>query len=769
MTLPEPRPRLPFAGPAICAALGILAADRWPVPALWPLAALAVFALLLLVRPNTAGCWLLTAVAFFALHTLRHHGSEARELAREFAAGPRVARATGIVWSEPEPPSYWSRTVKWRFRMRLESLALSGRTRATDAVVNVEWAGAQPAYGDRVALLGSAENIAPVRNPGQFDYTRYQQRQGVYAEIAAGYATDCTIVSHGHGNPAQAFAFDARRWIQRRLELGISDSPEPSALIQSMVLGMRGETPDDVKELFQRTGTLHLFAVSGLNVAMLAAIALFVLKPLGLRRGAAIFLIIPILIAYALVTGLSASCVRATIMGTLLLAAHLFDRRPVACNSLALAAFAILAWDTNQLFSPGFQFSFVLVLTIVLLSVKIQRRCERFGRPDPFLPRPLWSWPQHLGSSCSQAFAAAMGVTVSAWIGSLFFTAGYFHLFSPSALFANLIAVPLAFVVLALGIGSILCASVWTQGAVLFNNANWFAAKSLLWVVKMFAAMPGGHVFVETPRLAPEPACEVTVLDLGDGGAVHLRSAGRDWLRDCGSTASYPRTVLPYLRTRGVNWLDGLLLTHGDAQHIGGASTALHDFHPRTIADSTLRDRSPIRRRLHEELAQRATGKALLWRGDFLHPSATATLRVLYPPAGHNRPLADDKALVVQLTSGGVRVLFMSDSGFATEQWLLENEPGLRSDIVVKGHHAKDPPGSADFLARVHPQAVVCSALTYGAAPAALDAWERTMTARGIAVFRQDRCGAVRVELREGAFELRGFANGQTVRGMSNE
>ena len=764
MTLPEPRPRLPFAGPAICAALGILAADRWPLPAMWPLGALAALALVLLFRPTTPGCWLLAGVAFFALHTLRYHGSAARELAGEFSSGPRVARATGIVWSEPEPPSYWSRTVKWRFRMKLESLELGGQPRAVDALVNVQWAGGQPAYGDRVTFLGSAENIEPMRNPGQFDHTRYQQRQGVYSEIGAGYATDCAIVSHGRGNPAQAFAFKARRWIQSRLALDLADSPEVTTLIGSMVLGMRGETPDDVRELFQRTGTLHLFAVSGLNVAMLAAISLFMLKPLGLRRGAAIFLVIPILLAYALVTGLSASCVRATIMGSLLLGAHLVDRRPIAYNSLAAAAAAILAWDTNQLFSPGFQFSFVLVLVIVFLAPKIQRRFERFGRPDPFLPRPLWSWPQHLSTASSHAFATTIGVTVSAWIGSLLFTAGYFHLFSPSALFANLIAVPLAFAVLALGIGSILCGSVWTQGAVLFNNANWFVAKSLLWVVKMFAAMPGGHVFVEVPRLAPEPACEFTVLDLGDGGAVHLRSAGRDWLFDCASASRYGRTVLPYLRTRGVNWLDGLLLTHGDAQHIGGAIAVLHDFRPRAIVDSALRDRSPIRRKLHEELAHHGTGKALLWRGDFLHPSATATLRVLYPPPAHTRPLADDKALVVQLMSGGVRVLFMSDSGFATEQWLLENETDLRSDIVVKGHHAKDTPGSTDFLTRVQPQAVVCSAPGFGTRPAHLDAWQRAMEARGITVFRQDRCGAVRAELQDGAFELRGFANGQTFR-----
>ena len=762
MTFWEPRPRQPFVGLALCAVLGIFAADRWPVAAQWPLALMAAGALALLLRPVTSGCWLFCGLAFFSLHTLRHHGHEAKELAREFASGPRVAQATGIVWDEPEKPASFTRHTTARFRLKLESLSLAGETRPSGLLVNVSWAGEKiPAYGDRVSLTGSAANLEPTRNPGQFDFTAYQQRQGVWSEIRARFATDCRIESHGLGNPAQAFAYEAARWIQQRLALDLEDEPEISGLIASMVLGLRGETPKEMKALFQRTGTMHLFAVSGLNVAMLAAIALFILRPLRIGRASAILITIPVLAGYALVTGLSASCVRATIMCSLILLAHLADRRPLAFNSLGAAAFAILAWDTNQLFSPGFQFSFVLVIVIVWLSGKIQRRIEPLGRPDEYLPRALWRWPQHAGAVVSEKFAAALGVTVPAWLGSLLFTAGYFHLFSPSALLANMVAVPLAFAVLVLGIATLLAAPLWKMGAVLCSNANWLCAKALLAVLKICALIPGGWHYVEVPRFSQPPVCEITVLDLADGGASHLRAGGRDWLLDCGGDTAYDHIVLPYLRTRGVNRLDGLLLTHGDVKHIGGALSALDDFRPRFLADSVLRDKSSTRKDLHAELARRGLGKGLYESGDTIHVGR-ATLRVLYPPAGLQRATADDKALVVQLETAGTRVLFMSDSGFATEQWLLENEPDLRSDIVVKGQHAKDLSGTLEFLARVRPQAVVCGAPGYGQLQETLDAWERSAASQGIAVFRQDRVGAVHLEIREAGFEIRARISGQT-------
>jgi len=124
----------------------------------------------------------------------------------------------------------------------------------------------------------------------------------------------------------------------------------------------------------------------------------------------------------------------------------------------------------------------------------------------------------------------------------------------------------LAFAVLTLGLAAVLSAFVSLHITVLFNNANWFAAKLMLLVLRFSADLPGGFIYVEMPRLTHPPRCELTVFALNEGGAVHVRAEGRDWLLDCADEAHYNHTVLPYLRSRGVNRLDGLLLTHGNAK-----------------------------------------------------------------------------------------------------------------------------------------------------------------------------------------------------------
>ena len=321
---------------------------------------------------------------------------------------------------------------------------------------------------------------------------------------------------------------------------------------------------------------------------------------------------------------------------------------------------------------------------------------------------------------------------------------------------------PLAFVVLALGLASVLSAAISLRAVLLFNNANWFAAKAMLVVLHASAALPGGYLYVETPRTTPAPLCELTVFDLGDGGAAHLRADGSDWLLDCGDEPHYEHIVLPSLRSRGVNRLDGLLLTHGDVKHIGGALSAIADFRPFLLADSTVRDRSRTRKHLHESLEQQRLGKGLYARGDFIHLGRAATLRVLYPPAGLKRSVAADMALVLQLQAGGTRTLFMSDSGFTTERWLLANEPDLRSDIVIKGRHPADISGTSDFLARVAPRVVICSAPGYAEPVEKLDAWEKEVAAQNIAVFRQDKTGAVQIAIRQDGFTVRAFVTPQT-------
>ncbi len=727
-------------------------------------AALAILGTITLAWPRTAWCWIFTGVAFATLHSARYQNHPARKLAQFLESGPRVVTATGIVWDEPQPVKFWSGATTGFFRMKVETLAIDDRPFIEGEIVNVTWAGPLPRYGDRVRLLGSAENIAPVRNPGQFDFAQHLRRQGIYSQIQVRFPADAHVESSGHGEATQRFAIAARHWFADRLGRDLGDAPEIRSLIASMVLGMRAtDTPEEMQEVFRRTGTLHLFAVSGLNTAMLGFIALFVLKAFGLPRRVAVFLTVPILAAYALVTGLSPSCVRAAIMTSLILIGWVIDRRVLVFNSLAGAAMIILAWDTNQLFTAGFQFSFVLVATIVWLSRKIERPIARRARPDEYLPKALWTRGQKTAAFAGMCLAASLGVTLSAWLGSLVFTAGYFHLFSASAIFANMLAVPLAFCVLALGLASALSSLLSSGAGILFNNANYACAQLLLGVVHFFATLPGGHYFVELPGSKPTPACEIRVLDVGSGSAIHIRSGGEDWLVDTGPLPLYPRVTLPYLRSRGVNRLDALLLTHGDVRHLGAAQAILEDFSPRTIYDSPLRDKSPTRRSIHAQLQARRKGKAFVSRGDILEIGNATTVRVLYPPTGVQQKTSDDKGIVLFLESEGWRVLFVSDAGFITERYLIENDPTLRADVLVKGWHAKDLSGTPGFLAHVSPAIVVCEAPAYSADVTERRAWYRHVETRGIALFPQDKCGAVSIRIDADELAVRGFVEGATI------
>ncbi len=740
------RPRKPFLGLALAAIAGIVLAERWTITA-WPvLGACVALGVAALFWANAWVCRVLTLLVFFAMHSARQD-SPGAAFARALESGRQTVATTGVVWSEPEISESPRGEKIATFWLKLHTLRAGERIVPLDRYCLAKWIGPAPLYGDRVALRGTARTLAEGHNPGCFDIADWLRRHGVDFALSAERAGDCVVVAHGEGSALQHFAIAARAWVKAQIEIGLGDEPEVTALIESMVLGMRGDTPAEMKAMFQKTGTLHLFAVSGLNVAMLAAIAWYLLKPFRISRAAAFFIILPLLIAYAVVTGLGASCVRATVMAGFLLAAPAVGRPAVALNSIAASALAILAWDTNEFFSPGFQLSFVLVLVIMALAAPIAARVERVGQPDEFLPEPLWSKRQRLGVALWKMFAQSTGVSIAAWLGSLLFMAGYFHLISPVAIVANAVAVPLAFLILALGLMSLIVAVPLPSWVAVVNAANWACAKVLLAAVALFARAPGGFLYVETPKFHAAPLCEITALDVGEGAAIHIRADGRDWLLDAGHAHDYARTLLPYLRSRGVNRLDGLLLTHGDAGHVGGALPLLADFQPRWIAEGIFPDRSAAQHELHRALATARQGRRLLTRGDVLTLSPAVRLRVLYPPTDFIGSTADDHALVLLLEAAERRVLFTSDAGFNTEQWLLKNEPQLRADVLCKGWHGKDALASSDLPASTGARAVVFTAMPLSIPREAQLAWSTALSAQKIESFSQSTCGAVKVQI----------------------
>lgn len=763
MQLLNALPRQPFLGLATAASTGILVTNFAPNHSLALVVALGILALTALLSRNSFTVYALVATGFSILHSLSTSDSPALRLARELGEKPRPISILGRVVSEPKISPNGSAS----FLLQAESIEMDGEARPCNTKLFARWRHAVE-FGDEVKLFGTAERVGEPRNPGEFDMRSYLARQDVQRELIVRYPENGAILSHAGGNLIRRAAQKSREWMRAVLSRDLENSPDVTGSISGMVLGLRHQTPEDIEEPFQQTGTLHLFAVAGLHVGIMARLLWILATVARLPRKWATALIIPALLFYAAVTGLHTSSVRAAVMSAVLLAGFFVERKVFALNSLAAAATLILCWNTNELFSVGFQLSFSVVAAIVLLAEPTYRFLRRPFQADPFLPRSLFGARRRIIGRSVSWLARASSVSFAAWIGSLPLMLWHYYLITPISLLANLVVVPIAFFVLAGGLMSIVVAPLSTWLSVVFNNANWFLTKIILGAVHLFAQVPGGHFYVEHPHWPGGARMEINALDLKSGGAVHVRTPDSDWLFDTGSLRDYDRVVRQYLRSRGVNRLDGLVLTHGDAGHIGGASGVLLDFHPRQLIDTVTRDRSSIHRRLIAKLAQSGDPRRLCAAGDEFDLSQDVRAKILFPPRGFEGGKADDQALVIQLAvSGKSQALIMSDSGVATEEFLLKNYPGLRSDIVVKGQHYSGISGSDAFLDSVHPQAIVATSSDSPENERIKNEWVERVGARGIKLFRQDETGAVRIRIFRDRWEARIYVTSETFRRTS--
>jgi len=756
--------RKPCLGILLWAVLGIVLSEL--LPCCIPIAACAAscFALAVFLGRRMLSFGLLVFTIFLIRHDLDWRGNPGRFPIDLLSQGIPIIRATGVVISDPVATGDAYHTAHFRFEMRTTSVICAGhslKTFKTHFPAEVHWAGPPPAWGDKITVSAAIAPIPVPRNPGEFDLSAYLARKGIFAQLSCRFAANNCVLAHGKGNPLLAWARNCRVAFQRRLTMGIEDDPEIAGLIQTITLGLKQETSAADRELFQHVGALHLFVVNGLHVALLAGILSLLFKPLGIRRRAFALVMIPILFAYALLTGLNPGSVRAAIMAAVIFGASFVERRPFSFNSLAAAALALLLWDTNELFQPGFQFSFGVVAAIILLADLIQRPILPLGLPDPFLPRVLWTHWQHGRDLCWRKVSSLAGISIAASIGSFPFSAGYFNLITPSGFVANLVLVPIAFCILAEAIFS-LFGSFAGSLALLFNNFNWLLASAMLGVVHFFAMLPGGHFFVSTsPDRQPE--CRVTVLDLDPGQAIVIESQGSVWLVDCGNLSAYLRVVRPFLQSCGVNRLDGLILTHGAASSIGAAQDAITDFAPRGIFESSLTDRSPARRALHAAMEKSGQPKTLVESGDQLQLSAQVACTVLYPPAGFEGRTAADKSLVLRIQDGASGVLLMSESAFIGEHWLLDNARGLKGSIVVLGGQSADIAGTDEFIAAVRPFAAIRGAPAYGSPIDQDRHWAAGLSKQGVTPFLQSDTGAVVIDFSRSRASVSGFVNGQRL------
>ena len=294
--------------------------------------------------------------------------------------------------------------------------------------------GSPPEYGDVLLIRGKPQRVPPPGNPEEFDYQRFLSFKNIYHQV---FIRKDNVKNIGFSPRSwiDHYALRTRKWADNTLKQFVAGERE-KALASGLVLGITDAIDNELMSAYSATGTLHVLAVSGLHVGILYSIVLLLLKPFNkLKAGpwivAAISLVI--LWAYAFVTGLSPSVLRAVTMFSFLAIAKPGGHRTNIYNTLALSAFIILWYDPFFIMSVGFQLSYLAVLGIVYL----QPGLYNLWNPTNRILDEIWK---------------VSAVSIAAQIATFSLSLLYFHQFPNYFLFSNLVAIPASFVVLVLGL-----------------------------------------------------------------------------------------------------------------------------------------------------------------------------------------------------------------------------------------------------------------------------------------------------------------------------
>ncbi|WP_395743296.1 ComEC/Rec2 family competence protein [Prosthecobacter sp.] len=554
-------------------------------------------------------------------------------------------------------------------------------------------------------------------NPGTFDAQEYSLRMGRVARLDISHMRRVGGSSEGWYCAFLETAEDCRQWISRQLTQDLEEDPQTVAVLRAMALGVSAEADDEIEDAFRNSGTLHVFAVSGLHVGLLGFIVLTVLRQTGTPRSVSLWVAVLVVFAYAFVTGWRPSAARAAFMVAIYLSATLLDRESSLQNSLGAAALLLLAADSHQLFMPGFQLSFGVLWLSAVGSAPLLKRLLPFTRLDPFLPPQLASWRQRAWSRCRLWLATTLSVSFAAWIGSLPFILGHFQSITPVAVIANCVLVPLSSLCLGATCLGLCAAALHLTGAqILFNNVNWALAKAMVASAVWFAGLPGANFHFQPRTFSTNAPAEWRVLELPFGGAAnHLRIGGTHWLFDTGDDESFRRVLRPYLHASGVDTVAGVFLSHNDAGHIGGAAQVVATFGAPVLFCSSQEpgrhdsSRSTLRRLL-ESSPPPSLRKLQVDEPVMLSeaPALKVEARMLYPPAQVQNDRADDRTMALMVRLGPWRVLWLSDAGWRAEKALCASAADLRCDVLIRSQHELDLSTSAEFLLRTQPQLILC-------------------------------------------------------------
>jgi len=283
---------------------------------------------------------------------------------------------------------------------------------------------------------------------------------------------------------------DAR--LEAILRIGLADNPAEAKLYVAMMLGQKQELDEHHRELFILSGTMHLFAISGLHIAGIAVAVHTLLLLVRIPSRARFVVSTLVLWIYVEVTGRDPSAVRSFWMVTCLFGAQQWRAPGNSLAALITSAAVVLVLDPHQLFSASFQMSYGIVAALLLYGVPLQELWNEKWRPWSHLPKENWGRWRRWSEGFSRWALGLIALGLASTLVSMPATLGFFNLLTPGAFFTNLLLIPLSTPVLFAGVCAIITGGLGLAPlAMLFNHAAALLLAVMAWLVERVVEVPG--------------------------------------------------------------------------------------------------------------------------------------------------------------------------------------------------------------------------------------------------------------------------------------
>lgn len=352
--------------------------------------------------------------------------------------------------------------------------------------------GVWPARSGVYRYRGVVEGIAPTEASSGFG--RYLEGLGIRVRLARGHFVAETQA------PSQfrQFCTRAQDRLERILALGLDEHPELASVYAAMLLGEKALLSPEQETAFMRSGVFHIFSVSGLHVGVIAIAILSGLKLLRVPGRVARLAGLGVLWLYVQITGASVPAERAFLMIAVVVAAKVLRLPGNALAGLAGAALLTLLLDPRQLFSSGFQMSYAVVTALIILGLPLAERARAAWQPWRDRPEADWGWLRHQARDGGRSLIEGLAITWAATLASTPSSIGNFGLFSPGALVANLLVIPLSSLALIAGFVSLLGGLLGSTGlALVMNHAAALVILVMDWLVRRGTELPGMYFAAE--------------------------------------------------------------------------------------------------------------------------------------------------------------------------------------------------------------------------------------------------------------------------------